>query len=449
MKEKKINADRLRARLNNGYYTLAWMNAIAYTDGLIGTMYETGVEAKDTEPAERYAEYAAAYISGEMTNQELAEALLTFRVSLLERVEALSALAGELSLYEYICKRIVGVEEADPESDDEEIARELLHAIFESEDPMVTNLRIQYMVSCLPVRMTKSRFYDLLAQNLSLYGESDTVALQGFCYRIRSAAAMGEGKRIDAYEELYRVLDEMKALALSQLTEKDAKDCMERLELAGDSVRAEMELLENVTYAVNNLTVICMLKEHEDIADEGRDVEERLAPLLPLLLKELGREADAGTYDEEMADAFSALEGSMENSSELLVSGEASLQQLRESNAEWAAKEECELLVRISKLMSTSVYAELTEEESVPVTEEILRNETKALLEDFARSLEGRHRSYVRAVMAAVLGELPVFFNSREEVMNYVLQALGNCRSKNEKLAAVAEVKELYEERQW
>ena len=61
-------------------------------------------------------------------------------------------------------------------------------------------------------------------------------------------------------------------------------------------------------------------------------------------------------------------------------------------------------------------------------------DEVITLLEE---SLKGRSKTYNRAVMAAVLKELPVFFNSHTEVMNYVLHSLKNCSAEWEKRGAV------------
>ena len=60
------------------------------------------------------------------------------------------------------------------------------------------------------------------------------------------------------------------------------------------------------------------------------------------------------------------------------------------------------------------------------------------LCEKLKESFDNGDRSRNRAVMAAVLKELPVFFNSRTEVMNYVRESLSGCRDIYEKSIAVS-----------
>ena len=49
-------------------------------------------------------------------------------------------------------------------------------------------------------------------------------------------------------------------------------------------------------------------------------------------------------------------------------------------------------------------------------------------------------RTLNRARMAAALSSLPVFFNSRTEVMNYVREALSSCSNNHEKNIAVSNI---------
>ena len=77
------------------------------------------------------------------------------------------------------------------------------------------------------------------------------------------------------------------------------------------------------------------------------------------------------------------------------------------------------------------------------VDRERLEEVTKEVMGILERGMEGRSKSYNRSIMASVLKELPVFFNSHTEVMNYVLQSLHNCSNEGEKRGAVAMLKNL------
>ena len=63
---------------------------------------------------------------------------------------------------------------------------------------------------------------------------------------------------------------------------------------------------------------------------------------------------------------------------------------------------------------------------------------------DIREALETGSRLRNRAVMAAVLRELPVFFNNHTEVMNYVRNALEGCRDEKEKKISVELLRSCY-----
>ena len=76
----------------------------------------------------------------------------------------------------------------------------------------------------------------------------------------------------------------------------------------------------------------------------------------------------------------------------------------------------------------------LEEEDNIEPADSAFINEaTKLLRAELDKVLESKEMSVKRAVMAAVLKELPIFFSSQKEVMEYVQYSLENCRDYSEK----------------
>ena len=63
----------------------------------------------------------------------------------------------------------------------------------------------------------------------------------------------------------------------------------------------------------------------------------------------------------------------------------------------------------------------------------------KVLFEDFDAAFSGLSREEKRSRMAKVLSMVPVFFNTRDEIKEYFLYALENCRDDSE-LTAVSHI---------
>lgn len=463
---KNTKADDFIKKSRNKYFPLAWLNLGADMDFLFGELTDVanestglsvkGIAAGDEELLGRFLEAATKAFSKEeeaSLESSVKEELLALRETIVGRVDSLTGYVCELAIYEDMLKRLRSSFQTDSEPVDvEEAAREILQGVFASEDPMVTNLRLQHMISCLPVRMTKNRFYDLLTQNVARYVDSDPTALEAFRYRVLSAAALRPVAAFDCYAELNGALAELRGLEPNALYEADCDTYLERLEGYGDALVLEQEFLECLVRCVNNLLTIVLLRG-EELSTDSTKTAETFLPVVEGFLSAFGEYVAGRTaeMDEELlTTAYSAVEGRMERLSEEIGGLESAFQALCEQDEEWAAGETAKGISLVMKLMSTSDYAELADSEPrEPLTKAEVETATKELLEAFEQCFEGKNRRFVRSVMCFVLRELPVFFDSRTDAMNYVLQALQSCKSNAEKRLAVDEVKELFEELPW
>lgn len=99
------------------------------------------------------------------------------------------------------------------------------------------------------------------------------------------------------------------------------------------------------------------------------------------------------------------------------------------------------------RLLATSTFADIeVTEKSEPIKQEDLDRVSKEFLDEMSDFLSAGNRYQNRAVIAAVLKELPVFFSSRSDVMNYVRSSLAGCRNMPEKAASLELLKELFGE---
>ena len=133
---------------------------------------------------------------------------------------------------------------------------------------------------------------------------------------------------------------------------------------------------------------------------------------------------------------FAGIETEMETVSEEIMGLEAALMYVKETMEKQIGELMLSVvyhrLLTVQRLNSSSAYASL--EESIRKEDAgYLKKVKEAFLVDIREALENGSRVRNRAVMAAVLRELPVFFNNHTEVMNYVRNALDGCRDEKEK----------------
>lgn len=437
--------------LNKAYDSLAWMNLTAHLynltesvhDGRYG-MEEAGLQKELNEIYGRLLSCIREYAeSGKNVRAKLTEQMAGLREEVVKRSEQVQVLCDALQIYEYLFNRMeYSLQTYDTPFDNEEEARKLLGSIFSSEDPTETNLRIQMMLSQLPVRITKRRFLDLIKDSFSIYENSDVDALEGFRYRIISAASMQdmpEEKLFDEYTELLAALRECNTDAMDLQTVKEWED---RISDSATNLSADADYLLAVQDCINAFYTIVLLDG--DCADEQTKIV-----MLPAAgaVTEYGMVALAGrneALDEgQLGPAFTYMEGRLEQLSERVLKEEARIDAYCENIPDFRTDEEGQRVLLVKKLMSTSAFARLEEQKLVMVDKETLNRVTEETLVKLEEGMKDRSRTYNRSVMASVLKELPVFFNSRTEVMNYVLQSFGNCSSEGEKHGAVAMLSDL------
>ncbi len=431
--------------LKKSYDSLAWMNLTAHLYNLTESVHD-GKYGMDSGLQEElngiYGQLLSCIRdysdSGERVREDVIGRISGLREKVVECSEQVQVLCDSLQIYEYLLNRVeYSLREYDKPFDDEEEARELLRTIFASQDPTEVNLRIQLMVSQLPVRITKTRFFDLIKASFSIYESSDEDALEGFYYRIVSAAAMQkrpEGKVFSEYLELIQKLEELDTETLDKDTVAAWQDCIAN---SGDNLSQDADYLLAIQECINAFyTVVLMDIDSVD--------EQTKAVMLPAVgaIAEYGFAAlsakEEPLHEGALGPAFAYMEGRLEPLSERVLKDEAKIDAYCENDAEFADTEEGRNILIVKKLMSTSSFAKLSEQKIVMVTKDKLNAVTADALAVLEDGMKNHKRAYNRCVMASVLKELPVFFNSHTEVMNYVLQSLHNCSNEGEKRGAVA-----------
>jgi len=371
--------------------------------------------------------------------QEIRE-LSALRDKVIARMEILTAYTDLFILYEYIMNRLEAVfEEGIAEQmDNDAVAREILQWIFSEEEPAATNTRIKMMLSCLPVRMTKAKFLELVETAFSVYETSDNRSVDTFDYMLRSAAGLSSPKNM---AKLYPKLDQVKKLfeekSLSDLTQEEYRERKEALSSGTDYILNATECLASVQAVANALMTVLLTRQYFTLAAERES--SRPAEILRSILKDTKISAEV---------LFEGIELEMERLSEEVTVLEPLLTYVKES----MEKQITELMLTtvyhrvlvVQRLNSGSVYASLNEEEQVQ-EDGYLQKKKTAFLKDIKEVLENGSRVRNRAVMAEVLKELPVYFNNHTEVMNYVRNALDSCRDEKEKQICVNLLRSYYE----
>ncbi|MCR4993205.1 MAG: hypothetical protein K6A45_09190 [Lachnospiraceae bacterium] len=354
--------------------------------------FRTGLEALVEKS---FSDYASLEETGKK-----ADALKT---EIRDEVEKLVKIIDRLELDKYVSEREAKEGESFDYPDDDEAAKIVLRSIFAVNDNAIINERIKNAVYELPVRMTKVRFFDIIKNGMKLYIGSDCDILDRFVYMLESSTGISGDEVLKSMEE---------------------KPDLEK-------IRERYEYLNDLAGICNYICVIG--GTDEKVRAEKKEDVEKLIELIKL---------SSSLNGDNAADAekiLGSLEGKLEDMSQKVPALEAKLAGYIESE-EGELSEKAVMLERMRRLMSSSLYADLDTEVPEEADEKAVEQAFEGLKGKLETCFSADGRTLNRARMAAALSSLPVFFNSRTEVMNYVREALSSCSNNHEKNIAVSNI---------
>lgn len=372
---------------------------------------------------------------------EAIKELAALREKVISKMDILTAYTDLFILYEYVMNRLeTEFEELEkPEAmDNDEVAKEILRWIFSEEEPALVNQHIKEMLSCLPVRMTKSKFLELVENSFSIYEESDAQSIKMFDYMLRSASGLYAPKGMaKCYVKLDKIKKLFESKNFAELTKEEYDERKSALKEGTDYIQNATECLGSIQAIANALLTVLLTKQYFTMQAEQES--ERPKQMTEIMLS--GKTVDAEAM-------FAGTEMAMEEVSEVIMSLEPVLLHVKEQYEkqvqELMLSVVYQRILMVQRLNSGSVFASLQEDE--PAEEErSLKRVKEDFLADIKGAVETESRLRNRAVMAAVLRELPVFFNNHTEVMNYIRNSLDGCRNELEKKISLELLRSCYE----
>ena len=154
----------------------------------------------------------------------------------------------------------------------------------------------------------------------------------------------------------------------------------------------------------------------------------------------------ADTFDK----LFIELEGVQESSYEDLAFLASNLEELNNSYYDSYGdeiKNNFDSLSRADRLTSTSLFMDIDDSEFTVVVDEaddiFIKEETEDLINNIKESFKTLGKMQRRSIMAKILAQMPVFFNSKEEIHEYFSYALNSCADMSELTACEGLINEL------
>lgn len=382
------------------------------------------------------------YYSGE----DVLEEVLKLREDITGKVEVMTSYADCFQIYEYVLNRMERKFNSMPVSSlsDDEFAKHLMEYITGSSETAVMNGRIKEVIGQLPVRLTKQKFFSLVMEGLSVYIGSSMESLKDMMYTLRTESMVQLPKDMGlGYEEFFQLLEQLQKTDYKNMTTEGFESAMDKLLDASEGLTKESGFYVMIQEIVNDFCVLLMA---------GRDavVDVKEEELYSSIVKEVLEQShkEEGSFgSDELFHKLTQMEGRQEAFFERYLKTE-----LPQESEEWNRDPDYIRAVNVDRLLSGSSFAELkylSSQEESEKTEEgelvdriSLEKEAGAYFKELEEVFAGSSKQVVRAIMAKVLSDLPVYFGSMDEIQSYITGSLTSCLDEAEKETC----KELLEE---
>lgn len=452
-KGKKLddNLSRYAAGMNLLYKRIAQIK-LALNMFSFAQVYgeDDGFGKTATEFANRFADIVKNCVLSEKSSDESDLSCIdSLRNEIMAKMEVLTSYVDRLSLYEYALNRVeYRFKEADitPQYYDDKFEKDILKYIASDTDQTVVNSKICDTVGQLPMRLSKNKFYDILANVFTLYKGAEVKSLDDFIYMIRSHAGIytPDGFESD-FPFLYESINNLSAIKYAEITSEQFDEASNVLYDASEYVNSVTDIYVMLMDSVNDAYTYML--SSDATLDDANEKQACMA----IIEEACNAVSNADLPSEEIFDKFVLIEGVQEKLFMQLSKDGYALDAVKESYLDTAVnvglEKAYDKMFKCELLNSGSSFVGLDSVASTVIADEkTINDKLGVLLKEFAACFEGLERPITRAVMANVLSGLPVFFNNQEELKEYIHVALNQCNDQAERQGVMHIMQQLFDE---
>ncbi len=375
------------------------------------------------------------------TLEQAVQAVDQLRKDTTDVMTSLTALADRYTIYEYCLNRkealFTGATLPD-HYDDDTLTNALMAYI--TSDKQLMRMKCTQVIEQLPMRMTRSRFFQILESGLTIYKGGEKKSLDDILYMIRTSALLTEPAHLkEDYTVLYEGIQILQNADYENLDAAQFEQLQHQMKQDGERLQQLISLTSLLTELVNDLYVqLLALPYAMAEVEEKQRIGEILGAVSGLFAA-----GGCDPVEESVYQLFEALEGKQEQIAGSWQAGISSLNEITETNNSRIENLMLDKIYHkldyISRLMSGSLYVELEDAKDAkdPCTESYLQEQFAALYTELKDSFHEIPKYRMRAVMAKILTFLPPFLMTYEELREYISSSLVNCKDAAEKTACV------------
>lgn len=371
------------------------------------------------------------------------------RKKITEKMDYFTSFTDRLICYEYVLNRmeLKYISEKELKKrlaafDEEQYVRGLCQYLFVQKDQTVIRDKVRLVVGQIPVRMTKSKFFEKISEALTLYKGGDKSSLDNFIYMIRTASMVYEpAYKGGEYTEFHEILEDLENADYSGLSEEEYNRLVKRLEQGAKQVSRLTDFYYSMQKVVNCIYAVALIRNYQT-------GETKLTAACQSIWVCLAK----GEHRDEM---LTPLEGRIEENVEKTSYLESVLFEVKASYKkelkEVGLTQFYEDFALVANLLSDSLFIDLDEAASEEKADaSYVERCREELFRELEEKMSGVSRPVKRAIMGEVLEKLPMMFEKSGQIEEYIRVNLLGCQDKAEKCTVMTMLWDLVrEESEW
>ncbi len=449
-KNLKENLKKYATGMASLYNGLAFMKLSMNDYTVYDILQENNAtEAKFAELYQKFHQIVKNQILDEQHKCDIT-AIEELRNEVIHIMEVVTDYVDCFRIYEYVLNRVeyrFTENTVDREYYGMYFTNDLMHYILSDKDNIVINSKISEVVGQLPMRLSKNKFYEYVQEAFTLYHGAQKGTIDEFYMNLSSSAMLSKHEQFDTmFEEANDIYKTLSNADYTQLDEAEYHRLKGALDIATEKMSSVADLFVLLAQMVNDVYTILLTEELALDTDNVREVQTSKTILSEILA------ANDGEISEETINRFTLFEGKLERIMMAVTESDyavgAALQTCQKELEENDLVTGYQNLKSVLLLQSGSDFVSLYQNvESEQVPDDTYADQmAQKLIAQLDVLFKGMPQMVRRAVMSAVISQLPVFFNNTEEIQSYINVSLEQCNDEAEQQAVIDILKSLMQE---
>lgn len=379
--------------------------------------------------------------------EKIISAMSELRQEITDKMDLFTAYTDRLICYEYVLNRMelkyMPEKELDRRfagMDEEMVLREIMGYVFSDDNQQVIQEKLNILLGQIPVHMTKNKLFEKIEEAATLYKGGDRSSLDNFIYMLRTSAMIYEPQKyVGEYPECGEILERLERADYKAMEKAEYEEMTALLEKGARAIHELTDFYYAMQKVVNAIYAFCLVSPYREA--ESKTLKETKAIWHHLSKRE---------YEDEM---LFPLEGKIEECFEKSSYLESVLFEIRDSYkkelSELEAEKAFDDLFLISNLLSDSIFIDLDRSlKEETADEDYVRKQIEKFIQELSDKMSLVSRPVKQAIMGRMLEALPRFFQTTEEIEQYIRVNLLGCRDKAEKYIVISILQDLIQEEQ-